>query len=120
MEVLNATRYFPSDPGRLIGNHDPSRALEPLLLPPRLVAASLQPVSDPLALFTLARFSSAVTGYQPVMEREEFVALAAPDKRGVQRLVALGATKVEHRQGNETHWRSCSIPRATSSVWGER
>ena len=70
-----------------------------------------------------------------MMEREDFVALQAPDKRGVrrilffqvpepkvaksrmhvdlasrdpgaevERLVALGATKIEDRQGNGTSW----------------
>jgi predicted enzyme related to lactoylglutathione lyase len=32
----------------------------------------------------LAGFWSGVTGYEPVVEREDFVALAAPDKRGVR------------------------------------
>ena len=83
----------------------------------------------------LSAFWSAVTGYQPVMERDDFVALQAPDKRGVrgilffqvpepkvvknrmhvdlaskdpeaeiERLVSLGATKVEYREGNGTSW----------------
>ena len=83
----------------------------------------------------LSAFWSAVTGYEPVIERDDFVALQAPDKRGVrgilffkvpeakvvknrmhvdlaakdpeaeiERLVSLGATKVEHRQGNGTSW----------------
>jgi hypothetical protein len=83
----------------------------------------------------LAAFWSEVTGYTAVMEREDFVALQAPDKRGVrrilffqvpepkvaksrmhvdlasrdpgaevERLVALGATKIEDRQGNGTSW----------------
>jgi hypothetical protein len=83
----------------------------------------------------LAAFWSAATGYAAVMERDDFVALQAPDKRGVRRilffrvpeskvaknrmhvdlaakdpegevarLVALGATKIEHRQGNGTSW----------------
>ncbi len=82
-----------------------------------------------------AAFWSAVTDYQPVLEREDFVALQAPDKRGVrrilffkvpepkttksrmhvdlaardpaaeiERLVGLGATKVEYREGNGTSW----------------
>jgi hypothetical protein len=80
-------------------------------------------------------FWSAVTGYHTVTERDDFVALQAPDQRGVrqilffkvpepksaksrmhvdlatkdppteiQRLVALGATKVEYREGNGTSW----------------
>jgi Glyoxalase-like domain len=88
--------------------------------------------SDPRGLAT---FWSAVTGYRPVTERQDFVALRAPDKRGVrqilffkvpepkvaksrvhvdlaardpeqeiERLVALGATKLEHREGNGTSW----------------
>ncbi|MGA3147395.1 MAG: VOC family protein [Acidimicrobiales bacterium] len=83
----------------------------------------------------LAAFWSEVTGYATVMEREDFVALQAPDKRGVRRilffqvpepkvaksrmhvdlasrdpgaevarLVALGAKKIEDRQGNGTSW----------------
>jgi hypothetical protein len=83
----------------------------------------------------LAAFWAAVTGYHPVIERDDFVALSAPDKRGVRgilffqvpepksvknrmhvdlasrdpaaeidRLVALGATEVEHREGNGTSW----------------
>jgi Glyoxalase-like domain len=82
-----------------------------------------------------AAFWSAVTGYQPVVERDDYVALAAPDGRGVRRilffkvpepktaksrvhvdlatkepavekarLVALGATEVEYREGNGTSW----------------
>ena len=83
----------------------------------------------------LAAFWSAVTGYSTVMEREDFVALEAPDRRGVRRilffqvpepkvaknrmhvdlaskdpatevdrLVALGATRIEARRGNGTSW----------------
>ena len=83
----------------------------------------------------LASFWSQVTGYEPVMEREDFVALQAPDKRGIRRilffevpepkvvknrmhvdlaarnpdeeidrLVSLGATTVEQREGNGTSW----------------
>ena len=83
----------------------------------------------------LAAFWSEVTGYQAVAEENDFVALAAPDHRGVrgmlfwrvpeprtaksrmhvdlasknpqeeiQRLVALGATKVEYREGNGASW----------------
>jgi hypothetical protein len=84
---------------------------------------------------THAAFWSAVTGYEPIEERDDFVALQAPDKRGVrrilflqvpepktaksrmhvdlatrnpeaeiERLVGLGATKVEYREGNGTSW----------------
>ena len=84
---------------------------------------------------THAGFWSAVTGYEPVEERDDFVALQAPEKRGVrrilfvkvpepktaksrmhvdlatknpeaeiERLVGLGATKVEYREGNGTSW----------------
>lgn len=84
---------------------------------------------------THAAFWSAVTGYEPIEERDEFVALQAPDKRRVrrilflqvpepktaksrmhvdlatrnpeaeiERLVGLGATKVEYREGNGTSW----------------
>jgi hypothetical protein len=80
-------------------------------------------------------FWSAVTGYQVVTEQDDFVALEAPDERGVrrilffrvpepktaksrmhvdlatkepaveiERLVELGATRVEHREGNGTRW----------------
>lgn len=83
----------------------------------------------------LAAFWSQVTGYEPVMERDDFVALAAPDNRGlrrilffqvpepkvaksrmhidlaskdpqaeIERLVTLGATEVEYREGNGTSW----------------
>jgi hypothetical protein len=83
----------------------------------------------------LAQFWAAVTGYHPVTERADFVALEAPDHRGVRRLlffrvaepkvaksrvhvdlaakdpqveidrlVALGASKVEFRRGNGTSW----------------
>jgi hypothetical protein len=83
----------------------------------------------------LADFWAAVTGYEPVMERDDFVALQAPDARGVrrmlfvkvpepktvksrmhvdlatkdskaeiERLVGLGATRVEYREGNGTSW----------------
>jgi predicted enzyme related to lactoylglutathione lyase len=83
----------------------------------------------------LAAFWSEVTGFSAVMEREDFVALEAPDKRGIRRmlffqvpepkmaknrmhvdlaskdpaaevdrLVALGAKKVEARRGNGTSW----------------
>ncbi len=83
----------------------------------------------------LAAFWSEVTGYTTVAERDDFVALQAPDKRGVRRilffqvpepkvaksrmhvdlasrdpavevarLVALGAKKIEERQGNGTSW----------------
>ncbi|HVC69199.1 MAG TPA: VOC family protein [Acidimicrobiales bacterium] len=83
-----------------------------------------------------ATFWSAVTGYRPVIERDDYVALRAPDSRGVrqilfflvpepkvaksrihvdlatrddpereiERLVGLGATKVEYREGNGTSW----------------
>lgn len=82
-----------------------------------------------------AAFWSAVTGYQPLVENDDFVALQSPDKRGVRRmlffkvpepktvknrmhidlatrdpeaeiarLVSLGATKIEYRQGNGTSW----------------
>jgi hypothetical protein len=88
--------------------------------------------SDPRRL---AHFWSEVTGYTPVTERDDFVALQAPDQRGVRRilffqvpepkvvknrmhvdlaardpeteidrLVGLGATKGEHREGNGTSW----------------
>jgi hypothetical protein len=84
---------------------------------------------------THAAFWSAVTGYEPIEERDDFVALQAPDQRGVrrilflqvpepktaksrmhvdlatrnpeaeiERLVGLGATKVEYREGNGTSW----------------
>jgi predicted enzyme related to lactoylglutathione lyase len=84
---------------------------------------------------SLGRFWSAATGYPAVMEEDDFVALAAPDERGVRgilfwkvpepkatknrmhvdlaskdpdeevaRLVSLGATMVEHRQGNGRAW----------------
>ncbi len=83
----------------------------------------------------LAKFWSEVTGYRALAERDEFVALAAPDQRGVrgilfwqvpepktaknrmhvdlatkdphaevERLVSLGAEKVEDREGNGTSW----------------
>lgn len=83
----------------------------------------------------LGAFWSEATGYEPVMESEDFVALAAPDKRGVRgilfwrvpepkasknrmhvdlaaknpteevdRLIALGARKVEYREGNGRGW----------------
>ena len=83
----------------------------------------------------LAGFWSKVTDYILITERDDFVALQAPDKRGVQhilffqvsepkiaknrvhidlaaknpgeeieRLVALGATEVEFREGNGTSW----------------
>jgi hypothetical protein len=82
-----------------------------------------------------AAFWSAVTGYQIGVERDDFVTLRAPDKRGVRqilffkvpepktaksrmhvdlaakdpeseinRLVGLGATRVESREGNGTSW----------------
>jgi catechol 2,3-dioxygenase-like lactoylglutathione lyase family enzyme len=35
----------------------------------------------------LAAFWSAVTGYEPIEERDDFVALGAPDPRGVRRLL---------------------------------
>lgn len=88
--------------------------------------------ADPRRLGT---FWSEVTGYAPVMESDDFVALAAPDKRGVRgllfwkvpepktaknrmhvdlasrnpdeeidRLVSLGATRLERRQGNDRSW----------------
>lgn len=88
--------------------------------------------SDPRRL---ASFWSQVTGYGPVVERDDFVALQASDKRGVRRilffqvpepkvaknrvhldlatkdavaeidrLVTLGATKVDYREGNGTSW----------------
>lgn len=84
---------------------------------------------------THAAFWSAVTGYEVVTEREDFVALESPDNRGVrrilffrvpepktaknrmhvdlaarepatevERLVRLGATKVDEREGNGTSW----------------
>jgi hypothetical protein len=34
-----------------------------------------------------AAFWSAVTGYEPIMERDDFVALQAPDNRGVRRIL---------------------------------
>ncbi len=83
----------------------------------------------------LSAFWSEVTGYTAVVERDDFVALQAPDERGVRRilffqvaepkvaknrmhvdlasrdpegevarLVALGARKMEARQGNGTSW----------------
>jgi hypothetical protein len=83
----------------------------------------------------LAAFWSEVTGYTTVMERDDFVALQAPDKRGVRRilffqvpepkvaksrvhvdlastdpkaevdrLIVLGAKKIEYRQGNGSSW----------------
>jgi hypothetical protein len=83
----------------------------------------------------LASFWSEATGYEPVMETDDFVGLAAPDKRGVrgilfwkvpeprttknrmhvdlaskapdeeiERLVSLGATRVERREGNGRSW----------------
>jgi hypothetical protein len=83
----------------------------------------------------LGMFWSAVTGYTTVVERDDFVALAAPDERGVRRmlffkvpepktaknrvhldlaaknpaeevdrLVALGATSVEYREGETKSW----------------
>ena len=88
--------------------------------------------TDPVRL---SRFWSDVTGYRPVVERDDYVALEAPDRRGVrqilffrvpepkvaksrvhvdlatrdgaaeiERLVGLGATKVEDREGNGTSW----------------
>ena len=82
-----------------------------------------------------AAFWSAVTGYEVVTERDDFVALEAPDTRGVrrilffkvpepktaksrmhvdlatrdpasevERLVQLGATKIDDREGNGTSW----------------
>ena len=83
----------------------------------------------------LSEFWSEVTGYEPVTVRDDFVALAAPDKRGVrgilfwqvpepktaksrmhvdlaskdpqdeiERLIGLGAQKVDYREGNGTSW----------------
>jgi hypothetical protein len=83
----------------------------------------------------LGAFWAEATGYVPVMESENFVALAAPDKRGVRgmlfwkvpeprtaknrmhvdlasrtpdeeidRLVTLGARRVERREGNGRSW----------------
>lgn len=83
----------------------------------------------------LSAFWSEVTGYQPATEEDDFVALAAPDQRGVraiffwkvpeskvtknrvhldlatkdpaneiERLVGLGAQKVEYREGNGASW----------------
>ena len=83
----------------------------------------------------LAAFWSAATGYSTVTEGDDVVALEAPDRRGVRRMLffrvpepkvaknrvhldlaakdpaaevarleALGATRVEHRQGNGTSW----------------
>ena len=83
----------------------------------------------------LSAFWSELTGYLPVAEEDDFVALAAPDHRGVrgilfwqvpepktaksrmhvdlatknpedeiQRLVALGATRLEYREGNGSSW----------------
>lgn len=84
---------------------------------------------------THAAFWSAVTGYEPLVEEDDFVTLQAPDKRGVRRilffrvpepktaknrmhvdlaskdpgsevarLVELGATRVEYREGHGTSW----------------
>lgn len=89
----------------------------------------------------LASFWSAATGYTPLEERDDFVALQAPDKRGVRRLlffavpepkvaknrvhldlaardpdaeidrlVKLGATRVEQREGNGTSWTVMADP----------
>jgi hypothetical protein len=83
----------------------------------------------------LAAFWAEATGYELLLERADFVALAAPDERGVRgmlfwqvpesktaknrmhvdlaakepqeevdRLIALGARKVEHRAGNGADW----------------
>ena len=83
----------------------------------------------------LSAFWSEVTGYEPATESDDFVALGAPDKRGVraiffwkvpepkvtknrvhldlatkdpadeiERLVGLGAQKVEYREGNGASW----------------
>lgn len=83
----------------------------------------------------LSTFWSEVTGYRPVTEEDDFVALGAPDQRGVRaiffwkvpepkvtknrlhldlatkdpgteidRLVSLGAQKVEYREGNGASW----------------
>jgi predicted enzyme related to lactoylglutathione lyase len=83
----------------------------------------------------LAAFWSEVTGYTPVTESQDLVALAAPDDRGVrgilfwrvpepkahknrmhvdlatkdpeeeiERLVALGAQKIEYREGTGSSW----------------
>jgi len=88
--------------------------------------------SDPRRL---SAFWSEVTGYPPVMEEDDFAALAAPDKRGIggilfwkvpepktaksrmhvdlasknpqeeiERLIRLGAQKVEYREGNGIGW----------------
>jgi predicted enzyme related to lactoylglutathione lyase len=88
--------------------------------------------ADPVAL---SAFWSEVTGYQSVAEEDDFVALAAPDQRGIrgilfwrvpepktaksrmhvdlatrnpedeiQRLVDLGATKLEYREGHGSSW----------------
>jgi hypothetical protein len=83
----------------------------------------------------LGAFWSEVTGYPAAMESDDFVALAAPDKRAVrgilfwkvpepkaaknrmhvdlasktpedeiERLISLGATRVERREGNGRSW----------------
>jgi len=83
----------------------------------------------------LSAFWSEVTGYQAVTEDDGFVALGAPDQRGIraiffwkvpepkvtknrvhldlatkdpaheiERLITLGAKKVEYREGNGTSW----------------
>jgi hypothetical protein len=83
----------------------------------------------------LSGFWSEVTGYQPVVEGDEFCALGAPDNRGVrslffwkvpeskvvknrlhldlatkdptseiEKLVGLGAQKVEYREGVGASW----------------
>ena len=88
--------------------------------------------SDPKRLCS---FWAEVTGYEPVVEGEDFCALGAPDKRGVrslffwkvpeakvvknrvhldlatkdpageiEKLIALGAQKVESREGNGASW----------------
>ena len=83
----------------------------------------------------LSAFWSAVTGYQSVVEGDDFCALAAPDKRGVrslffwkvpeakvvknrlhldlatkdpeseiEKLIGLGAQRIEAREGNGARW----------------
>jgi hypothetical protein len=83
----------------------------------------------------LSAFWSEVTGYQSVIEGDDFSALAAPDQRGVrslffwkvpepkvnknrvhldlatkdpeheiERLIGLGAQRVEYREGNGASW----------------
>jgi hypothetical protein len=82
-----------------------------------------------------ASFWSAVTGYTPLIERDDFVALQAPDARGlrrilfyqvpepkvsksrmhvdlaskdpeaeIERLVQLGASRLDSREGDGARW----------------